>query len=112
MVAPDPHLKLTSLINMVVFNGVALILIALIYDDRVFRINYWEGVLGFTPHTIYYPFFYITSAVQGSSYIPGTLTIDWLQVILVVMVVIDGNFALRLLRRRRQERTNSAPPKI
>jgi hypothetical protein len=97
-------MKVTSLINLAVFNLIAVILASLVYSDRVFRVSYWLS-LGFTPTTTYYPFAYITSASRGSTYIPGTLTIDWLQVILVVAVVVDGSFALGVLRRRRQ-----APP--
>lgn len=93
-------MKLTSVINMAVFNGVAVILAALVYSDRVYRISYWHSI-GFTPSTAYYPFFYITSAVRGSTYIPGTLTLDWLQVILVITVVVDAVFALGVLRQRR-----------
>jgi hypothetical protein len=92
-------LKLTSLINIVVFNAVALILAILVYDDRVWRLSYWKSE-GFTPTTHYYPFFYITSAVKGSTYIGGLLTVDWLQVIIVVAVVIDALVVLGLVRSR------------
>jgi hypothetical protein len=95
------QLKLSSLINLAIFNVIALILADLVYSDRVWRVGYWENVLGFTPHTAYYPFFYVTSAVRGSTSIPGTLTVDWLQVILVIMVLVDGSFALAYFRRRR-----------
>ncbi|MDA4137108.1 MAG: hypothetical protein OK449_08975 [Thaumarchaeota archaeon] len=93
-------MKLTSLINLAVFNGVAIILAALVYNDRVARIAYWHE-MGFTANTAYYPLSYITSAVQGTDSIQGLLTVDWLQVILVVAVVVDASFAWGLLRRRR-----------
>lgn len=92
-------MKLTSLINIVVFNGVALILAVLVYDDRLWRLSYWES-LGFTPTTHYYPFFYVTSAVKGSTYIGGLLTIDWLQVIIVAAAVVDAFIGLGLIRQR------------
>jgi hypothetical protein len=94
------QLKLTSLINIAVFNGVAIIIAVLIYDDRVARIAYWHE-MGFTASTAYYPFSYITSAVQGTDSIQGLLTVDWLQVILVVAVVVDASFAWGYLRRKR-----------
>ena len=93
-------MKLTSLINIVVFNAVALILAILVYDDRVWRLNYWES-LGFTPTTHYYPFFYITSAVNGSTYIGGLLTVDWLQVIIVAAVVVDAFIAFGMIKSRK-----------
>lgn len=93
-------MKISSLINLIVFNGVALVLAALVYDDRVWRVGYWDS-LGFTPTTRYYPFFYITSAVKGSTTISGLLTVDWLQVILVAMAVVDIGFVVGQLRNRR-----------
>jgi hypothetical protein len=94
-------MKLSSIISVIVFNVVALVLAYLVYADRVFRIGYWEQ-MGFTSKTVYYPFFYITSAVNGPVAIPGTLTLDWLQVLLVIAIVVDGNFAIGLIRRRRR----------
>ena len=94
-------MKLSSLVNIAVFNVVAIILVSLVYSDRVYRLGYWQS-LGFTSSTVYYPFFYVTSAVQGGAHIGGLLTVDWLQVILVVMVVVDGSIALGLFRRSRQ----------
>jgi hypothetical protein len=102
------QLKLTSVINIAVFNGVAIILAALVYNDRVARTAYWHE-LGFTPSTAYYPFSYITSAVSAATSIQGLLTVDWLQVILVIMVVVDGSMALGMLRRQRQDHL---PPMI
>lgn len=98
-------MRLASLLNLAVFNGVAIILAVLVFSDRAWRLGYWENTLGFTPNTVYYPFFYVTSAVKGSTSIPGLLTIDWLQVILVVMVVVDGSILLGMLRRSRQGQT-------
>jgi hypothetical protein len=95
-------LKLTSLINIVVFNGIALILAVLLYDDRVWRLNYWES-LGFTPTTHYYPFFYVTSAVKGGTYIGGLLTIDWLQVIIVSVAVVDAFIGLGLIKQKQAQ---------
>ena len=94
-------MKLTSIITLVVFNVVVLALADWVYSDRVWRLGYWES-LGFTPKTTYYPFFYITSAVNGSTRIPGLLTIDWLQVLLVVAVIVDGSYAINMIRRRRR----------
>jgi type III secretory pathway component EscU len=94
-------LKVTSIINIIVFNVVALALAVLVYNDRVWRLDYWQS-LGFTPTTVYYPFFYVTSAVRGSTTIQGLTTIDWIQVIIVVAVVIDGSFAYGAIRHSRK----------
>jgi len=93
-------LKLGSVFSIAVFNLVALVLASLVYGDRVWRVGYWQAE-GFTATTTYYPFFYITSAVKGSTHIGTLLTVDWLQVILVVAVLVDGLFMLGLLRGRR-----------
>lgn len=97
-------MKLTSLVNILVFNGVALILAVLVYDDRLWRLSYFRSE-GFTPTTAYYPFFYITSATNGSTYIAGLLTVDWLQVIIVVTAVVDALIAYGIIRTPR----HSAP---
>jgi len=102
-------LKLGSLVNLILFNGVAAVLAALVYDDRVWRAGYWHS-MGFTPTTTYYPLFYVTSAVNGATSIPGTLTVDWLQVILVAAIVLDGlALASAVLGRRRKAAIASMP---
>jgi hypothetical protein len=93
---------------MAVFNVVGIILAYLIYGDRVYRVNYWNA-MGFVSTTSYYPFLYTTSAVKGAISIPGLLTVDWLQVIIVVMVIVDGMFAFGYLRNRAPS-PEAAPP--
>ena len=99
-------MKLGSVVSIAVFNLVAIILAALVYGDRVWRISYWQAE-GFTPATTYYLFFYVTSALKGSTHIGTLLTVDWLQVLLVVAVVVDGFFVLGLLRGRRHANSDT-----
>ena len=102
-------MKLASLLNIVVFNAAALVMAALVYDDRVWRLGYWQS-LGFSPTTNYFPLFFITSAVKGSTSIAGVLTVDWLQVIVLIVVVVDAATVVGAIRRRGGHEPPAAPP--
>lgn len=101
-------MKLATAINLAAFNIIALVLAVLIAQDQAWRLSYWRS-MGFTSTTTYYPFFLITSATNGTAYIPGTLTLDWLQVILAVMAVVDI-FAIIGYVRRRSVQAQAAVP--
>ena len=87
-------------VKILVTNAVILLLIWEVFQDFQGRLSYFRE-LGFTPSTAYYPFLYITSAVNGSTRIPGQLTLDWIQVLAVVLVILDISFALPYVRRRK-----------
>ncbi len=93
-------MKAYDLARITVINAVVLVLIWAVYQDFQGRLAYFQK-LGFTPSTTYYPFFYITSAVNGSTQIQGLLTLDWIQVLAVVLAVIDALFVVGLLRNRK-----------
>ncbi|MDA4122326.1 MAG: hypothetical protein OK456_03995 [Thaumarchaeota archaeon] len=98
-----------SLATIVAVNAVLLILIAWVLGDYAYRDSYWRS-MGFTPSTSYSPFFLVTSAVRGSTYIQGQLTLDWSQVLGAVLVVFDVLFVLGYLRRRREPSIATAEP--
>ena len=98
-----------SIAYLVVSNVILISLIWWVFQDYAYRTAYWRG-LGFTPSTAYWPFFYVTSAVKGSTYIQGQLTLDWTQVLGAVLVLIDAAFLIRVLRRRSQADASPAPP--
>ncbi len=93
-------LSVRSLAITVVVNVIFLILIAWVLGDYSYRDSYWRS-MGFTPSTSYSPFFFVTSAVKGSTYIQGQLTLDWAQVLGAVLVVFDLLFVLGYLRKRK-----------
>ena len=95
------------LARIIVTNVVILAIILAVLRDDAGRLSYFQS-LGFTTTTTYYPFFYITSAVNGSTYIAGELTLDWIQVLAVVLIVLDVGFLLPFLRSR----LASEPPKL
>ena len=103
-------MKVSSIINLTVFNGIGIFLAALVAGDQAWRLSYWHS-LGFTPNTTYYPFFLITSATKGSDTIPGQLTIDWLQVLVVVLVIVDLFVLIGYIRRKRATPVEVAPAK-
>jgi hypothetical protein len=88
-----------SIAYLVISNAALLGLIWWVFQDYAYRLAYWRS-MGFTPTTKYWPFFYVTSAVKGSVYIPGQLTLDWTQVLGVVLIIIDAGFLIGLYRRR------------
>ena len=93
-------MKLLSLVEVLFVNVVLLALLLWITGDYAFRAAYW-GTESFDPTTARYPLLLITSAVKGTTSIPGLLTIDWQQVVALVLVVTDAIYLSNLLRSRR-----------
>jgi hypothetical protein len=101
-------MRLLSLIEVIIVNVVLIALLVLITENYGLRIAYW-GPEGFSPTTVRYPFFFITSAVKGSTYIPGLLSVDWQQVILVVLVVTDAIYAWAAFKSNRTQGVRQTP---
>ena len=91
--------SLYSIAYIVGSNAILLLLIWWVFRDYAYRAAYWRSI-GFTPSTAYWPFSFVTSAANGSTYIQGQLTLDWTQVLGALLVVIDVAFLIRVLRRR------------
>jgi hypothetical protein len=103
-----PGFSLVSAIPILVSNLIILALIIEILQDYAYRLSYWRS-MGFTPSTTYSPFFFVTSAIRGSTYIPGQLTLDWTQVLAVVLAVMDAAYILGMVRRRRRAAQSQIP---
>ena len=97
-----------SIAYIIVSNAVLLSLIWWVFQDYAYRVAYWRS-MGFSPSTKYWPFFFITSAVRGSTVIPGQLTLDWTQVLAAILVIIDLSFLAGLLRRRSRSKAQTSP---
>ena len=82
-------------------NAVLIYLLTQVIGDYSFRANYWAA-MGFTPSTSLFPLTLITSAVKGGTSIPGLLTLDWEQVLILAIVVADGIYIWEFLRRSKQ----------
>ena len=93
-------LRLLSLIEVLFVNALLIALLLWITGDYYFRTAYW-GTEGFSPTTVRYPLLLITSAAKGTTSIPGLLTIDWQQVVALVLVVTDAIYLSNLLRSRK-----------
>ena len=89
---PGRTMKWLLVAEVAVVNAFLISLLALITTNYGLRAAYWAPE-GFTPTTIRYPFFFITSAIKGSTHIPGVLSLDWQQVVLFVLVVTDALYA-------------------
>jgi hypothetical protein len=84
-------MKKLPLVEVIVVNAILIPLLALITQNYALRMAYWGKVGdGFTPTMTRYPFFFITSAVKGSTHLPGLLSVDWQQVIVLLLIVVDG----------------------
>jgi hypothetical protein len=81
-------MRTIPIIEVIVVNAVLVFLFTQVSGDLVFRNNYWAA-MGFYPTTTLYPLSLVTSAVKGQTSIPGLLTVDWEQVIVVVLVFAD-----------------------
>ena len=103
-------MKWIYLVEAIVVNAVLIILLVLISQNYGLRIAYWKSE-GFTPTTVRYPFFLITHAVNGSTTIPGLLTVDWQQVLALILIGTDAIYAWSAIEGRRtldaSERLNS-----
>ena len=98
-----------SVLEVVVVNAVLLYLFWAVSADYAFRDGYWAS-MGFTPTTSLFPFALITSATSGQTSIPGLLTLDWHQVIAVILIVADALYLWAWLRARRDGSGARAPP--
>jgi hypothetical protein len=98
--AGSDWMKLLSLIELLVVNVLLIALLLWITGNYSLRIAYWQSE-NFSPATVRYPLFLITSAVKGSTSIPGILTVDWQQIVVLILVVTDAIFVSSLLRARR-----------
>jgi hypothetical protein len=98
--------RLLPLLEVLVANLILIALFFWISGDYDFRASYWATEV-FTPTTVRYPLFLFTSAVKGSTSIPGLLTLDWQQVVVLLLVVTDLVYLSSLLRAFR----GSRPPR-
>lgn len=103
--------SLQSIAFILASNAIILLLIWWVFQDYAYRATYWRG-MGFTPSTSYSPFFFVTSAVRGSTHIQGQLTLDWTQVLGVLLLVIDATFLFGLWRRTRVGATKVQPTEV
>jgi hypothetical protein len=106
-------MKKLPLVEVIVVNAILISLLALITQNYALRMAYWgKPQDGFTPTMTRYPFFFITSAVKGSTHLPGLLSVDWQQVVLVVLILTDAVYlwsSIRSGRRRDVSQTPAAP---
>jgi hypothetical protein len=85
-------MKRLPLVEVLIVNALLVPLLVLITENYGLRAAYWASE-GFTSTTVRYPLFFITSAVKGAIHIPGIFSVDWQQVVLVVIVVTDAIYA-------------------
>ena len=88
-------MKRAAVLQVIIVNAALIPLLALITENYGLRMAYWAPE-GFTPTMTRYPLFFITSAVKGSTHLSGLLSVDWQQVVLLVLLVVDGLFVRAL----------------
>lgn len=93
-------MRRSAILELLLVNGVLIALLALVTENYSLRMAYWRSE-GFTPTMTRYPLFFITSAVKGTTQIPGLLSVDWQQVLILLLVVFDGLFLVSVLKERR-----------
>ncbi len=102
-------MKLLLLVEAIIVNVFLIALILWITGDYTFRDAYW-GTESFDPTTVRYPLFFVTSAVKGSTSIPGLLTVDWQQVVVLVLVLADAVYLSGVFRSRRAAGRDKTSP--
>ncbi len=93
-------MKAVSAMKIIIPNVVILAMLWAVLQDQAGRLAYFR-TLGFTPSTAYYPFFYITSAVDGTTRIQGLLTFDWAQALAVALILIDAALVIGFRRNKK-----------
>ncbi len=91
--------KAAPLIQLLLISVVLIVLSSLAAQDLNRRVEYARSI-GFTPSLTYSPLFFILSSVGRGTSIPGLLTFDWSQFLLIVLIILDGSFALETILRR------------
>ncbi len=102
-------MRVIRLFEVLVVNAILIALLLWVTGDYGFRASYWASEK-FSSATTRYPLFLITSAAKGSTAIPGLLTVDWQQVVLLVLVVADLIY-VRGLFLNSQRRPDGGPPR-
>jgi hypothetical protein len=100
-------MKLARVLEILLINAVLLLLLYFVTVNYSERFAYW-GHEDFTPDMVRYPFFFITSATDGSTHIPGLLSVDWQQVVVVVLVLVDLVYYLSVVRTPKGQSVPSA----
>lgn len=90
-------MKWVAVLEVLVINALLIPLLALLTENYGLRMAYWRSE-GFTPTMTRYPLFFVTSAVKGATRIPGLVSVDWQQVVVLVLLVVDGLFVFSVLR--------------
>ena len=91
--------KAAALVQLLITNVVLIVLSSLAAQDLSARMDYARSI-GFTPSVAYSPLAFVLSSVGHGTSIPGLLTFDWSQLVLIVLILLDGSFALEALLRR------------
>jgi hypothetical protein len=92
-------MRTRAVLQLVVLDVILASLLFLVEEDRASRVQYFQS-LGFAPSTSYLPLVFITRAVRGSTFIPGLWTIDWSQVLIILLLFLNASFFYSELRRR------------
>jgi hypothetical protein len=88
-----------SSIQLLLANAILISLVVLVREDQLARLDYWRS-MGFTPDTIYSILSLRFPAVKGNLSIPGLPTMDWVQVFLVVIILMDVYYFASVLSGR------------
>ncbi len=94
-------MRWVDVVEVLVINVFLIALLALVTENYGLRAAYWRSE-GFAPTMTRYPLFFVTSAVKGATTVSGLISVDWQQVLVLILVAVDGLFAVSALRGRRQ----------
>lgn len=79
-------------------NIILIVLSYLAAQDLSARAEYARSI-GFTPSVAYSPLAFVLSSVGHGTNIPGLISFDWSQCLLILLILLDGSFAIEALRR-------------
>ena len=104
-------MRLISLIEVVSINAILLYLFTLVRQEFQSRLGYWVS-MGFSPEVSYSFLSFVLSASRRGTLIQGTPTLDWSQIFLLILAIIDvafifGNLIQPRINRARLEKVET-----
>jgi lipid-A-disaccharide synthase-like uncharacterized protein len=97
-------MKISSIVQIVLVNAILIALMVLVREDQLARFDYWSSI-GFAGKTVYSILMLRYPATSDHVSIPGLPTLDWVQVFLIVIVLLDVYYLAIIVTGRSDKRT-------
>lgn len=90
-------MKVLSLIRILLIDSVLFVFVYLVETDLAFR-NSYAVSLNFVPSTGYSVLTHALTLTGRGATLVSPLALDWVQLLVVALVVVNGGYATRILK--------------